>query len=161
MKKEILSIPIYRCSPDQHYNDMEHEKEKYLKSFFKSADNDLIEKNSRMFSRECWYPWQYNEIVGFLQIVLNKAKLEGVLWFNVKRISKNNKRKRILLKGKVFECLLNINNSENELIEIVSDKIFDWFNNSPTMKNRYIDVMDTNFKIFSINWMQTISICLQ
>ena len=158
MEKEILSIPIYRCDSKQHSKEMKNAKKKYWESCFKYGDKDFIEKMSIEFDKGKWFPWQYNEVVGWLQINLNNSKLIAELWFVENRISKQLRNKRILCQGKAFECFLHGVNENSRIVEIIYSSLIDWIKTSNRIKKRYIDVEDVRFKMSLIDWIKAIKL---
>jgi hypothetical protein len=158
MEREILSIPIYRCSPQEHEEEMNEEKRKLLEFCKADSGTEAYSIIGNSFDREKWYPWRYNEIVGWVQFILNNSKLSGELWFARKRISRTLKNKRFYYQGKVFECFLQHYNDNAEIAKHVFKSFKAWRLNSTTLKKRYIDLAEVESKVTTVQWLMIIGV---
>ncbi|WP_457942089.1 hypothetical protein [Caproiciproducens sp. LBM24188] len=62
--QEIIEIPIYRCSKEEHYAQCQKEIEKSMLKF-----REPIEDNVRQYLDEHYKtPWNYNEVIRWLVI---------------------------------------------------------------------------------------------
>ena len=99
----LFEIPIYRCSTDQHDEDMNTAKAKWMAPFKGSKGTPAYKRAEVAFDREGWFPWKYNEAIGWISILANVAYVRGELWFVRNRISKQLRKKAFYWIGKLFE----------------------------------------------------------
>ena len=97
--KEILSIPIYRCTPEQHSLELKRDKEKYLEWYKEHFDETIVKKESDRFDADS-VSWKYNEIVGWLELHLRESKLIVEHWTVKETISKTLGKKTFIYLGK-------------------------------------------------------------
>lgn len=156
MEREILNIPIYRCPSQIFERDMNEEKRKLLESCKAETGTESYTIISQSFDREKWHPWRYNEIIGWIQLVLNRSKLIGELWFVKNRISRKLKNKRFFYQGKAFECFLHNYQDNAEIANHVFNTLKEWYFEHSNLRKRYIDLKDVEFKLTMIDWILTI-----
>jgi len=158
MEHEILDIPIYRCSSQTHEKEMSEEKRKLIEFCKVEEGTDSYSIISQSFDRDKWYPWRYNEIIGWIQIILNRSKLIGELWFVKNRISRKLKSKRFFYQGKAFECFLQNYKDNTEIAKHVFNSLKEYYLGSINGKKRYIDLEDVEFKLTMIDWQLAIKL---
>jgi len=106
-EKYFFDIPIYRCTIERHAQEMENEKQRFL-NLGLPYDDDIPESYvsgvEKRFEGSIWYPWRYNEIIGWIRLYAFGFQIGGEYWFiRAKRIRRDLRRKRIYFSGKAFE----------------------------------------------------------
>lgn len=86
MEKYFFDIPIYRCTIDKHTDELDKEKQKHLQHLVdlhgpEVKDSRSYEWAEHYFDRERWYPWRYNEIIGWIRLYILGPQIRGELWF--------------------------------------------------------------------------------
>ncbi|MEE9457324.1 MAG: hypothetical protein V3W11_09280 [bacterium] len=103
----FFDIPIYRCSEDVFRAEYETSKNNYIDSVTDSVENldpSLIEYVARRFEMREWYPWQYNDIIGWLDLYAyideKRVRIGAFISFvdNLK-IRRTNRRRIFKLSG--------------------------------------------------------------
>ncbi|MEO7215536.1 hypothetical protein [Mucilaginibacter sp.] len=67
----FFEIPIYRVPQSKHTQEQEQEKIKVAKPENKLIAPESFRSAEAYFDREMWYPWRYNEIVGYLDLYIS------------------------------------------------------------------------------------------
>lgn len=148
--KYFLDIPIYRCPSEKHEEEMEKEKSGWEET------NTL----KQYFEREIWYPWLYNDIVGFIRLLVHGKSIKGELWFDrAKRVQKHPKRRIIKYKGKAFEFHPSNSMSSENIFQELKRKIENIKKGRKYLKNRYIK-KDNGFEEIgkAINWKEFLNL---
>jgi|GEM_PF-4496923 len=99
----FFDIPIYRCSPEVLEEEFETAKRKYVdnaKKAVKEPDASFDELLENHFVNENWYPWHYNEIIGWLELyaMIDEQRIRigaNIYFINNLRICRSNKRRII------------------------------------------------------------------
>lgn len=153
----FFEIPIYRCSQSTHTNEMKDAEEKMVKEINHFNSKSHEERMRNHFHSDKWYPWRYNEVIGWLCLYIMGSQFRGEIWFeSSKRINKGVRKKKFLWMGKAFEH--NIQNQTNS-DEIYSEfiQILEELNlNDKFFKKRHLDL--NVFKVTGrfINWVELI-----
>lgn len=140
--KPFFIMPIYRCSSDDYYTELEEKREK-LKDYFNSSlpinlrntydVNPLVEKSLN------WKCWQYNETIGFIELYILGEQIRGTLYIvDKKKIRKDIKDKKMVESGKLFE-LSTHNFKSNEIFNLLMEELKRIQSEDLRLKNRYID----------------------
>lgn len=78
----ILDIPIYRCTFEKHAKALTTARERFA-SMCPRTD-DLAQRKRRdlgtYFDKANWYPWRFNEIVGYVSLVTRRGEIVGELF---------------------------------------------------------------------------------
>ena len=79
----FFEIPIYRCTLDAHTEFIAREKDSYLRYVGADPINtpDSYASALASFERERWYPWRFNEVVGWIRLYRYGSQIRGELWF--------------------------------------------------------------------------------
>lgn len=149
---DITTIPIYRCAIEHHSSEMEDDKKRLVKSCRAEEDSELKRIIENSFDRDTWYPWRYNEIVGWVRLELSGNKLTGELWYVKNKVSRKLIKKRYYYQGKAFEVFLNHINSQSEIAEAVFHSFIEWWKTSMYFKQRYIDINELRTGLSFIDW---------
>ena len=134
-------IPIYRCSPDKHESWFVGEKKKSLLPFEATRDTapESLAISKQWFDEWHWYPWRYNEVIGWLRLYALGGQIRAELWFvKAKRIVRET-RKRIFFVGKAFEISFRSTDQNPEIGELVLRTLRD-LKRQPLYRKRYVDL---------------------
>ena len=74
---DVITIPIYRCTIEKHSSEMESAKKSIVKSCRAEENTEAKIIIENAFDRDTWYPWRYNEIVGWVSLEISGNKLTG------------------------------------------------------------------------------------
>ena len=149
----FLDLPIYRLSLDQHTTEMEAAKKKYLAPLkaHKKAAHESYKTADRWFDHFHWYPWRYNEIIGWLRLYALGTQIRGELWWvKAKRISRGM-RKNFFYVGKAFESSFRDKHSNAEIAEEVA-KDLKQFAKEKRMRKRTLDLECFKVAAPVLNW---------
>ncbi|MCI5227624.1 MAG: hypothetical protein D3918_13430 [Candidatus Electrothrix sp. AX2] len=144
MEKYIFDIPIYRCDIDKHTHESENEKKKYQSLVVDAHGEEAIGSDSYLrmgerFDRDHWYPWQFNEIIGYIRIYAIGYHVKGELWLTrAKKIRRDLKNKKIFYRGKAFEHRCFYQSSEDIFNSIQSEIVA--IQNQQEFKKRFVDL---------------------
>lgn len=137
----FFELGIYRCPIEQHTADLARDKQQYLAPLekTKSVAPESYANAGHWFNREHWYPWRYNDVIGWLRLYQLGSQIRGELWFvNAKRIVRGAK-KRFFYLGKAFELSFYPSQSENEIRTEVFEELKRVALERP-IKGRYLDL---------------------
>lgn len=137
----FFEIPIYRCSPDQHASRFADEKRKSLLPLEATRDTapESLVISAQWFDEWHWYPWRYNEAIGWLRLYALGSQIRGELWYvKAKRIVRET-RKRIFFVGKEFEISFRATDQNAEIAEVVLQTLRD-LKRRPFCRKRYVDL---------------------
>ncbi len=162
MEKYFFDIPIYRCSREKHTQELYKAKKKVLQ--FMIDLNGIEVKNSSSYESlgnrydfRFWYPWRYNEIIGWIRLYALGDQARGDLWFsNAKKIRSNLKNKRIFCRGKAFERTILKNQSSTDIFHTICEELAVQ-EKEPPIKGRYLDKNMFYYIGKFINWRQIFS----
>ena len=149
----FFEIPIYRCSPDQFVVETANEKSRWLNPIegLKTASPENYAFSERWYDNHNRYPWDFNEIVGYLRLYALGDQIRGELWFmKAKRIRRGTKQKLHWL-GKAFELTCLPTESNAEIGKRVLDRVQAVGLEAPC-EGRYIDVHCLNNVASALDW---------
>jgi len=112
---------------------------------------------SQCFDKEKWYPWKYNEIVGWLEIRFNRSKMIGEYWYVKNRISRVLKKKMFDCHGKVFEAFFHGYKNNEQISEIITESVRTFYVENKELRNRHLDIEEAEFKIQTTDWLAVIN----
>jgi hypothetical protein len=137
----FFEIGIYRCPIDQHTDELARDRQKCLEPLerTKSVAPVSYAKAGDWFDREHWYPWRYNEVIGWLRLYRLGSQIRGELWFvNAKRITRGMK-KRFFCFDRAFELRFRPSQSEEDIRAEVLAELKRVAGERP-IKGRYLDL---------------------
>ncbi|MCL5271022.1 MAG: hypothetical protein M1457_10865 [bacterium] len=96
----ILDIPIYRCTKEEYYREMDDAVIKAV-NYVESATRMPLDRTSTIYEtiqnderHRLGGPWEFNQIVGWLQLYAEPACVCGnPWWIDAKRISPRMRKK--------------------------------------------------------------------
>ena len=143
MENQLFIIPIFLRSPEQYEQERINKERKEIEKWGQYQFGKLFEVN--------WPPWQYNDIIGFFEVLVNPHKLLFVHKYRTesRRISRDpNERKkhRIILSHEFTEssCYKKLakyfNNPKLDIKDRIL-KILGELDNYVKRKKHFIDVI--------------------
>lgn len=99
----IFDIPIYRCTEERVYSDVDAAVANENHKLFLTTG--ILQENAPVTCRrvkqhiieECGGPWNFNQVVGWLRLFAEWSHIGGHLWWvDVKHIQRNMRNKRFL-----------------------------------------------------------------
>jgi hypothetical protein len=157
MAMEVITVPIYRCTIEQHSSEMAGAKEQLVKSCLAEENAESRGKIETAFNQGRWYPWKYNEIVGWVCLEISGNKLTGTLWYIEQKVSAKLIKKRYFYQGKVFEVFLNYLHIQHEIAEEIYEAFAEWWKKSIYAKQRYLDIDGLRASLSFIDWPRVIT----
>jgi hypothetical protein len=149
----FLDLPIYRLSLRQHTAELKTEKRKYLAPLkkYKNVAPESYANADRWFDRYHWYPWRYNEIIGWMRLYALGTQIRGELWcVKAKRITRRMKKKFFYV-GKAFERSFRDNDSNERIAGEVARKLKQ-FTKERWMRKRSLDLECFQAVAPALNW---------
>lgn len=140
-ERHFLEIPIYRCPVDRHTKEMERKKQDWLGPLQETKDTapESFSRAEQYWECHEWYPWRYNEIVGWLRLFLLGSQIRGELWYTkAKRISPRPK-KPIFRHGEVFLKGFQPSQTDTEILSELAEELAE-FKKSKRLKGRFLDL---------------------
>ncbi|MBP9760812.1 MAG: hypothetical protein KBD15_01050 [Candidatus Magasanikbacteria bacterium] len=160
--ESIFTIPIYRCSPKKFQEEIELEKKRLHAYFTKGLPTDIRANYDasdlvEITMQTKWKCWQYNEIVGFIEIFILGDQIRGTKYYiKHKRIGKGIKNKNFEYMGKEFEMSTAFINSNEEIFNRLIKLLNGLTSQSTRLKNRFIDLSEIKRIGRYINWKKLI-----
>lgn len=140
-----FEIPVYRCDLETHTKEMKVKEEGFEIDEYKLTAPESYRNLLNHFHRVIWYPWKYNEIIGWVCLYILGNQIRADYYFiTSQRIGKGIRKKKFVHSGKAFEHSLERRLSSNEILKEILIKL-DGLNKEAPFKNRYIDI--ESFKI--------------
>jgi hypothetical protein len=149
----FLDIPIYRCQLEKHTKELATKKTQFLAPLLKTKDIAPVSySNAELWwSEKKWYPWKFNEIIGWLRLFVFSNQIRGELWrTRTKRIfPKSNSV--IFYVGNVLEHAFIQEQSDSEISDEVTAELL-LFQKRKNMKGRFLDLECYYSLISNIDW---------
>jgi hypothetical protein len=140
-ERYFFEIPIYRCPIDKHTREMERDKYNWARELRESENPvpECIASAQRHWENTQWYPWRYNEVVGWLRLYVMDRQVRGELWYvRAKRLVPRPK-KPMFLAGEVFLTGFHPRQTDKDILSELRAELFD-FQKSKRMKGRFLDL---------------------
>jgi hypothetical protein len=137
--EQLFLIPIYHRSMDKHADIMNEKKKKFISENMVREQHLQKEEYEAIFDKSMRLPWQYSQIVGFVEINIEFNDLKSYYWFvSAKRVSYLLKDRTMEYRGKLSDVSkLNRDN------EVIRRDIRDFISKLPSLrrqfKNRHFD----------------------
>jgi len=139
-EKLCFEVPIYRCSEDKYADEMAKEKARCLGPL-----NRLREKApqsyataERRFDENEWYPWPYNEAIGWIQISVHGTEIKGELYFVKAKKIRRSISKRFHWTGEFFQIDVFPNDSSTKIYNTICAEL-DKFRSERPYRKRHVD----------------------
>ncbi len=148
--RTFFEIALYRCTLKVHGEDMETERKNYVGSFTKTDPDNmrLKELAERSFEDTRWYPWAYNDVIGWLSLyvdndqpgVSTRADIKADFYrVTQKRILKRPRTKRLEFCGKAFQLMFDPSCPSAEIYSEVRAEL-ERIRKEYRRTNRYLDL---------------------
>ena len=136
---------------------MKSKENQYTIEEYRETAPDSYQNMINYFHSTIWYPWKYNEIIGWLCLYILGTQFRGEYYFTTSnRIGKGIRKKKFKYSGKAFEHSLTRTTSSNEIFEEILRVLERVNKNEIPFKNRYFDLR--TFKTIGkfVNWKNLI-----
>lgn len=154
----FFEIPIYRTSIESYNSEMQLMRDKSYKNFPGIREGIYFENFRLLIEKNNFYPWKYNEVIGYLNLYVFGCQLRVDYWYvSNKRINKGIHKKKYEWYGKIWESEVDTTKSSNEIFEWILEQL-ECIENEKKFKKRHIDLQV--FKVIGrfIDWP---NLCLQ
>jgi len=159
MSNTVLEIPIYRCSKEKHSSEQVRQKEKLIEFIYGSKDFEVDDQFiNEVFYSDKWYSWNYNDIVGWLEINYFKGELQTEVWkVDKKRIYPGIRKKKFIYDYRLCKTRLYPDQqSENIFASLLFDIEFN-LSHDKQLQKRFIDFKKFKLVGGNLNWKKIIS----
>ena len=154
-QKLCFEIPIYRCNEDKHSAEMAKEKARYVSPLSRLQSYATAE---RRFDEEEWYPWRYNEAIGWIQLSICGTEVKGELYFVKAKKIQRRMRKRFCWHHEVFEIDVSPNQSSADIYKSICVEL-DKFRREKPYRKWHLDTEGfQNIGPF-IDWRKFVDFC--
>lgn len=159
--KYIFDIPVYRKSPGEFDTEINTAMEKRVEHIVshdperRRLDRETHQRVSHAVIAESGGPWQFNQIVGWLRLLVDGGKIGcHPWWLDSKRLSGRMKHKRYYLQTPSDILGIRLRNeSADEIFDILLKRLSKKAE-EPPCKNHYVD-LDIFCRIGPfINWRE-------
>lgn len=108
-EKYFFDIPIYRYSLEEHNKQMKSMENDFLSGFkdCKKSAPETYNMAPIRFDDFLWYPWYYNEIIGWIRLYASESMIRGEKWYVRAKRHVRRARKQFRFVGKEFELHFN------------------------------------------------------
>jgi len=131
----LFVIPIYYKCLEEHVSEMEKRKIKFIQDNMSMQHHLSKEEYEKDFSRKYWLPWEYSQIVGYVEINIISpfGDLKAYYSFvKAKRLSYEMKDRNIKYVGKLFDV-----SKLNKSNEKIRNDIRNFVSFLPSLRNRF------------------------
>ena len=151
----FFEIPIYRCTLNEHTAYMQIEESKIKEAVPSTLYPESAQAILNNFHASIWYPWKYNEIIGYLNLYIMGSQFRADLWLAKKlRYNRGITKKTFKYYGKALEKQMPRNKSSEEIFEFMLEELKKL--NERDFRKHYFDLK--TFKVIGkfINWIELI-----
>jgi hypothetical protein len=135
---KIFNIPIYRTSIDKF--EEEFRSDKLKKEDIEQVDWNYVERINTILD-SLWFPWEFNEIIGYIRISATSTDIEGVLFIgNHQRIRRNYHQRKIRYDKMLFRINYNALTKGSEILVAIRNEIEKLAKKEKSLKHRYVDI---------------------
>ncbi|NOQ71768.1 MAG: hypothetical protein GQ574_07200 [Crocinitomix sp.] len=165
MESYFLDIPIYRCSEKKYLQELDKLRSNIhtsLEPQRKSVpEYNLDDIENRLFENKS-YPYEYNEIIGWIKLYVLGTQLRGEYFFEVSsskshsiktRINKGVRKKRFELFGKAFELSIRKEMNSHEIFTSLCERLVRLNLNERPFINRHLDLANLMAIGPHLNWI--------
>jgi len=101
----FAEIPVYRCPPDAHEQWVQHERIKWQApaAVVAGEDSESFRSATNYFDSKIWYPWRYNELIGFIRLYVCGSQVRGELWKRRAKRQTRFPRQAFYIVGDLFQ----------------------------------------------------------
>ncbi len=148
----FFEIPIYRISNKKYLEEMNSMREKYYSNYPGVKEGIYFESFKNLIEQQHWYPWRYNEVIGYLNLYIFGSQFRIDYWLvSNQRINKGIRKKKFVYWGKTYEATIRKNKNSAEIFEWILEQL-EKLQNERRFKKRYFDLR--TFKVVGkfIDW---------
>lgn len=153
---KVFDIGIYRTTLEKF--NYEYEKSKESKDGIDQTLWNYIDRINYIKDID-WYPWFYNDIIGYIRIMATPSEIEGTLFIgNYIKPRRSFKPKKIRYLKTLFHVSYSKYSNNEEFSNLMNNEIMNSIHKAPILKNRHIDI--EAFECFSqfYDWGKLISL---
>jgi len=138
--KLCFEVPIYRCNEDKYADEMAKEKARCLGPLCRLREKAprSYATAERRFDENEWYPWPYNEAIGWIQISVRGEEIKGALYFVKAKKVRRRMSKRFHWAGELFEIDVLLNDSSTKIYKTICAEL-DKFRSEWPYRKWYVD----------------------
>jgi hypothetical protein len=98
--KRILELPVYRCTEEQYYREQDANHKSAAQEYARilqwagHTPESAAEQMKAFEIRWKTYPWDFNEVIGWVRLYVRTGSIGAVLYSVKTKISKNMSRKK-------------------------------------------------------------------
>jgi hypothetical protein len=131
-QKLCFEIPIYRCNEDKHDYDMTKYKTRLLGPL---REHPLSYATAETrFDETEWYPWPYNETIGWIQLSIHRTEIKADLYFVKAKAIRRGMTKRFYWIDEVFAIDVFPDDSSTEIYNAIRVELDKFRSESPYKK---------------------------
>jgi hypothetical protein len=152
-ERYFFEIPIYRCPIDRHTKEMEKDKLDWLEPSqeVKNSHPEYFCHAKRFWESHRWYPWRYNEVIGWLRLFVFGSQIRGELWYTKAKCILPKPKKLMFSRGDVFLRGFHPRQTDTEILTELTAELVK-FQKSKRLKGRFLD-LECFFSIApSVRW---------
>lgn len=155
MSNYVFDIPVYRCDETTHYKEYEKIKKRELLPYSKSETPRAYGQVEKRVEQEYWYPWKFNDIVGYLRLFIDGHRIKGDLFYaKAKRVVRGGKGK-IFYYGKIYEYTPRITDTSIEIFENTFSELQKL--KDPPLNRRHLDLEEFSRLGKLVDWKKLLA----
>jgi hypothetical protein len=155
MTRYVFDIPVYRCTESAFVKERMKERERRLRGFDKLETPHAYDAVERHIEEE-WYPWELNEIVGYLRLYVHGHRVKGDLFYmkskhkgRTRRIGRGSKDP-IVYYAKIFELPFSPTDTSQTVYQSLMHDLQRL--KHPPLNRRYLNLKDFSRFGMHIDW---------
>lgn len=154
-ERHLFEIPIYRCPISKHTEELEARRSAWMALSHSSGNPSFASESfatpERYWEYHRWYPWRYNEIIGWLRLLRFGTQIQGELWFSSAKRIGPQPTKPMFFQGKAFEVEFDSRQTNPEIFSRLKLSI-ELFQKTKAMRGRFLDLECFSALSPSISW---------
>lgn len=148
----FFEIPIYRTSIEKYDLELKSKREKLYEKFPGVREGFYFENYQRVVEKDISYYWNYNEIIGYLNLYIFGSQLRVDYWFvSNRRINSGIIKKKFKWFGKILELQIDKTKSSIEIFEWILNELKN-LEKENRFKKRHFDLKTFNVVGRFIDW---------
>lgn len=149
----FFEIPIYRINQAKHTIEQEEELKKVADPQIKATAPESYKSAENYFHRELWYPWRYNEVIGYLNLFIMGTQFRADYWkVKKQRYNRGITAKKFQYWGKAIEKQIPKNATSEEIFQVMKDAITEC--QKTDFKQFHFDLSVFNVIGLFVNWKE-------
>lgn len=131
-QKLCFEIPIYLCNEDKHNDDMTKYKTRLLGPLSEHPQSYATAETR--FDETEWYPWPYNETIGWIQLSIHRTEIKADLYFVKAKAIRRRMTKRFYWIDEEFAIDVFPEHSSVEIYNAICTKLDEFRTKKPYRK---------------------------